>query len=494
MNRRGFCQSALATAGVLALAPLHRAFSGNRAAEVNALSIHGKELSLGEGVIAELGGGLRSNLLLPGNAAYEEARLVLNPLIDKHPALIVQPTGAADVSLAVQFAQHHQLSTAIKCGGHSGAGKSTVNGGMMIDLSTLRHVRVDADNKIAHVSGGSLLAAMDHESLAQGLITTAGTVSHTGVGGLATGGGFGRLGRKFGLTLDNIHAVDVVSADGVLRHANAQQNQDLYWAVRGGGSNFGVVTGFEFNLHPMQRQVLVGNFIYPYSRLRDVLEFYAEFSANIPDELSADLILGFPKGNPAGFVFLACTWCGEESAGRKAMAPIEKLGKPLRRVQQLMDYQVLQQSADKDAPRATASYLKGGFLSQLSPAVIDDIVGGMEPGEGRSAQMIFQQGGGAIGRVATDATAFPHRYAELNMMATAAWQPDAPAAAHKAWIRNYWSKLVTHTHGFYTNEADDDNEADWNRNYQGNFARLLAIKQRYDPDNIFRLNANIRAV
>jgi FAD/FMN-containing dehydrogenase len=487
VNRRRFCQSALVAGGALALSPLLRAASG-----VNALNVDGKELTIGGSVVDELRAGLSGPLLLPGNPAYDEARQVLNPTIDKHPALVVQPTGVADVSRAVEFAQHYGLSTAIKCGGHSASGKGTVNGGMLIDLSRLRYVRVDPQQRIAYVSGGSLLGAMDHETLAQGLVTTAGTVSHTGVGGLATGGGFGRLARKYGLTLDNIHAVDVVSADGKLRHADAQQHPDLYWGVRGGGSNFGVVTGFEFTLHPMKREVLIGSFMYSMNQLRDALDLYGEYASRAPDELQIDLVFGFPAGNDAGFVAIQCTWCGEESQGRKELARLSRL-KPQRETIAMTDYEALQRSGDNDAPRATATYLKGGFLSEFTPALIEDIVGGLTPAAGRSTMMIFQQAGGAIGRVPADATAFPHRYANFNMMLTTAWKPDQPGTSHIAYMRQFWRHLSPYTHGFYTNEADDDNSALWDRNYQGNFARLVDIKRRYDPDNIFRLNANIVA-
>lgn len=490
MRRRQFCHSVMLAGGGLFLSPWLRA----GLSEVNALTTTGKQRTIPAKELEDLAAGVRGPMLLPGSADYEEARLVLNPTIDKHPAVIVQPTGVADVSRAVQFAQHHQLSTAIKCGGHSSAGKGTVNGGMMIDLSRFRHVHVDPEQKIAHVSGGSLLGAMDHESLAHGLVTTAGTVSHTGVGGLATGGGFGRLGRKYGLTLDNIHAVDVVSADGVLRHASAEQNQDLYWGVRGGGSNFGVVTGFQFTLHPMQREVLRGTYIYPISRLRDALDFYAEYSAAATDEMQLDFVIANPPAGGNSFVLFSCTYCGAEERGRKLLAPFASLGKPLRQIVSMTDYEVLQRSNDSDAPRANATYLKGGFVSEITPSLIDDIVGGLQGDPRRSTNMVFQQSGGAISRVAVDATAFPHRYAQYNMMATIAWKPEQSAADHIAYLRKFWGTLAPHTHGFYTNEADDDNSAQWNRNYQGNFARLLDIKQRYDPDNIFRLNANINPV
>ena len=495
MKRRHFCRAALAAATAGALLPGGRLLAAMQSVhkDVDAISLGGEELTLRMSAVQELSDALRGPLLLPGNAAYEVARLVRNAGIDKHPALIVQPTGEADVSNAIQFARDNQLVIAVKCGGHSTAGKSTCDGGMMIDLSRMRYVRVDPQEKIAYVSGGSLLGAMDHEAMAHGLVTVAGTVSHTGVGGLATGGGFGRLARRHGLTLDNIQALDVVSADGKLRHASAEQHQDLYWGVRGAGGNFGVVTSFEFNLFPMSRTVFAGNLIYPIERLRDVIEFFSEYSATAPDDLQIDLYFGYPPGGRPGFVALAPCYSGVASAADKALAPIKKLGKPMAGEVKATDYVALQRSGDSDLPRVKASYLKGGFISELPPALIDTLVQGMEPHPSRSNMIIFQQAGGAIKRIPSDATAFAHRYAEHNMMLTMAWQPDDPAAhEHVRAIKEYWGTLMPFTHGFYVVEADDDNAAFTDKNYQGNYPRLLDIKRRYDPDNNFRLNANIR--
>ena len=211
----------------------------------------------------DLGDSLRGNLILPGHPAYDRARWVWNAQMDKHPALIIQPRGAADVRSAVQFARASNLLVAVKGGGHSPSGKSTCERGMLIDLSLLRSVNVDPETRIAHVAGGSLLGDLDYEAMAHGLVTTAGTVSHTGVGGLTLGGGFGRLARRFGLALDNVRGVEMVTANGDILRANAQENPELYWGVRGGGGNFGVVTAFDFDLHPMQRQVIGGVILFP---------------------------------------------------------------------------------------------------------------------------------------------------------------------------------------------------------------------------------------
>ena len=236
----------------------------------------------------------------------------------------------------------------------------------------------------------------------------------------------------------------------------------------------------------------MGNLMFPMDRLRDILEFYADFSVNAPDELCTDLIFGYPAGGGPGFVMLALCYSGDHAAGAKAMAPLKTLGKPLRGEIKPTDYVVLQRSADSDAPRATASYLKGGFLTALNQKLIDTIVQGMQAHPDRSTLMIFQQAGGAINRIPIDATAFAHRYAEHNMMITVSWKPGSPRQPHVADIKRYWATLAPFTHGFYVNEVDDDNAELVNKNYQGNYTRLLKIKRRYDPENIFRLNANIR--
>ncbi len=495
LNRRSFCQSAMFTATSAALLPINLSLASPMTkvmGDLDAVTMSGKQATLRQAAVQELSDSLRGPLILPGNETYELARQVLNPAIDKRPALIVQPTGVTDVSSAVQFARDNNLVIAVKCGGHSSSGKSTCNGGMMIDLSRFRHVRVNPKSEVAYVSGGSLLGEMDHESMNHGLVTVSGTVSHTGVGGLTTGGGFGRLARRYGLTLDNVRGFDIVSADGKLRRASPYENRDLYWGVRGAGGNFGVVTSFEFNLHKMNRKVMAGSFVYPMSRLRDVMEFYSDFSMNAPDELQADLIAGYRPGDTKGFVVLALCYSGPGENVDKVMAPIKTLGKPVAGGIRSVDYVALQRSGDNTAPRSTAAYLKGGFVSQITPQLIAALEEALQPNPDRSVQMIFQQAGGAISRVPADATAFAHRYAQYNMIFTVGWKPNASAEDHVRSIKKSWKTLMPFTDGFYVNEADDDSAKLVNKNYRGNFARLLDIKKEYDPDNIFRLNANIR--
>jgi len=497
MLRRNFCRAALAST---ALAP----FLGNQALasvyaglmkverDLESLTRSGSEQILRQAEVQGLADSLRGQLLLPGNAAYESARHVLNASIDKHPALIVRPTGPADIGTAVDFARDKNLLIAVKCGGHSYAGKSTCDGGLMLDLSTFRDVRIDLPNRSAFVTGGSLLGQLDHEAMAVGMVTTAGTVSHTGVGGLTTGGGFGRVGRRFGLALDNVKSVDVVSADGRLRHASAEENPDLYWAVRGGGGNFGVVTNFEFQLHPMERRVIGGSIVFPIAKVRDLLEVYAQYSPRCPQALYTDLVVVYPFGEKPGVAILDVCWSGDPAAYDKAIEPYLSAVQPIANQVKAVDYVSLQRSGDSSDARSWATYLKGGFIEGFKPGLIDALVEGMEPHPDRSTIVIFQHSGGAINQVPPDATAFPHRYATHNLIPMVSWRANTPQDEHVRYIRQLWSQVQPFTYGFYTVEVDDGHDRSaMNQNYQGNYERLADIKKRYDPDNIFRLNANI---
>jgi FAD/FMN-containing dehydrogenase len=495
MNRRRFIRSSIA-AGVTAALPTTQVLAALQAltqisADVRAVTGDRKEVSLEKAAVQELADSLRGNLLLPGNDGYEAARRVLNASIDRHPALIVQPTGVADVQNAVRFANERQLLVAVKCGGHSYAGKSTCDDGLQIDLSTFRHCRVDPAARSAYVAGGSLLAALDHEAMAHGLVTTAGTVSHTGVGGLTLGGGFGRLARRFGLALDNVKAVDIVTADGRLLRANAEENPDLYWAVRGGGGNFGVVTAFEFQLHPMQRTVVGGEMVWPLERSRDVLRFYADYALNAPDELYCDFYMMAPKTGEGTGVGMHVCYSGPESEAEKVLAPTKKLGEPAFNSVAAMDYVAIQQSWDNTDPRNTGEYLKSGFINDFPQAVADALVDGYEPSPDRDTTVFFQHSGGAIGRVPVADTAFAHRKSQANMFAVVTWPLDQDRTPHVDYIRSYWKDVEAATDGYYTNEVADEPQAQVNKNYQGNFPRLLEVKNKYDPGNLFRLNANI---
>lgn len=464
-------------------------------ADVAAVTGDGLEVTLQRAALQELGESLRGNLLLPGHDAYERARRIRNPSIDRHPSVIVQCEGIADVRNAVNFARESGVLLAVKCGGHSHSGKSTCDNGMMIDLSTLRSVRVNPQTQIAHVSGGSLLGDMDHETMAFDLVTTAGTVSHTGVGGLTLGGGMGRLARRYGLSLDNVENFDIVTPDGNFRRANRDENADLYWGLRGGGGNFGVVTSFDFRLHSMQREVIGGSVLFPMSRARDLLEFYAEFGPRAPDELQLDYTMldnaqmtsFFGAGGVAGF---GICYSGSQADVEPILEAIRSIGTPVFDDVGVVDYVDLQRSGDTNDTRI-GSYTKSGFSTELSPGYIDAIVRGFEGAAGRGTTFAFQQVGGAINRVPAADTAFAHRNIEFLPLLVIDWSMSSEPAAHIAWLREYWSTLEPHMQGFYVNDLIDETQEQVNANYLGNYDRLVALKNRYDPTNLFRLNANI---
>jgi len=493
MDRRDFLKSSLAAAlatslangrALAALAPI--------SADIEAVTGGGAKVTLARSDLQLLRDSLRGALLLPGQPGYDEARRVLNASIDKHPALVIQPSGAADVRTAVAFAKQHNLLLAVKCGGHSYAGKSTCEGGLQIDLSRFRGARIDPQARTAYVAGGSLLGELDHEAMSLGLVTTAGTVSHTGVGGLTLGAGFGRLARRYGLALDNLRGVDIVTADGRLLHASAEEHPDLFWGVRGGGGNFGVVTTFEFALHPMSRQVIGGDLVFPISRARELLDFYADYSLSAPDDLYCDAVMSAPPAGKDGMFLIEVCYSGSAGDAERVLAPLRKLGTPIRDGIKSVDYVQLQRSGDRTDPRNEGQYLKSGFIDDFQPGLVTALMDGFQPDPGRSTTVFFQHSGGAIGRVAPDATAFPHRRSKLNMFAVVTWPLPGDSAPHVKYVKDYWSRLGRYTDGYYTNEVAGEPQRQVDENYQGNIGRLVELKNKYDPGNLFRLNANVK--
>jgi FAD/FMN-containing dehydrogenase len=461
--------------------------------DLEAVTGDGRPITLARADVKELGDSLRGNLLLPGVPAYDQARRVLNAQMDKHPALIVQPRGASDVSSAVAFARASSVLLAVKCGGHSPSGKSTCERGMLIDMSLMRGVSVDPQARIARVGGGSLLGDLDHEVMAHGLATTAGTVSHTGVGGLTLGGGFGRLARRFGLALDNVRAVEIVTANGDIVRADAHENPDLYWGVRGGGGNFGVVSSFEFVLHPMQRQVIGGVIVFPLSQAKSVLSFYSDYEGTVPDELSLDAALLSNAGfSGASGIAMSVCYCGPADGAEKFLRTIRSAGTPIQDTIGPIDYVALQRSGDFDERRAIGLYTKTGFVKKISPELIEALIAGLEENPDRSTLLAFQQAGGAIARVPAAATAFPHRDIHATAVLNAVWPSTADPAPHLKWVRQFWAGIVPHTYGFYTNDAIEESQKQLDENYLGNYPRLVKLKNKYDPTNLFRLNANVR--
>jgi FAD/FMN-containing dehydrogenase len=448
----------------------------------------GREILLQGGAVSDLAKSLSGELLLPGSRDYDSARRVWNGMVDKRPALIAVCANAKDVANSVSFASSHDLLLAVKGGGHSYPGKSVCDGGLMIDLAPMNDVQVDAGNRTAEIGGGALLGHLDSATLRENLATTTGIVSHTGVGGFTLGGGMGRIDRKFGLAIDNLLAAEIVTADGRIHHVDTDENPELFWAIRGGGGNFGVVTRFRYRLHPFDPMVFGGDIYYPFSQARDLLTFYAEYSASIPDELNIEPI-GTLTGEGDRVLYFSVTYAGDHRQAEKVLAPLRSFGRPGVDNIRPLPYRELQTQADDYYAHGTLNYLKSGYFSELTPATIDAIVDSYE-GE-MLPDIWFQHLGGATARVRSDATAFFHRGVHSNFGISAVWQDDSESAERIEAIRRIYAAIEPHTTGFYTNLHEDTERRTWG-NYGANYERLVQIKNRYDPTNLFRLNANIK--
>ena len=497
MDRRRFIRSSLSVAIAASLPGSHALAQSlvhtptSVPSDIDALTGDGDEVTLAQAAVQELSDSLKGKLILPGGEAYDEARWLLNARYDKYPALVVQPTGAADVQNAVTFARENNLLLAVKCGGHSAAGKSSCDKGMQIDLSQLRNARVDRAAKTARIAGGSLLGELDHEAMSHGLVTTAGSVSHTGVGGLTLGGGFGRLGRRFGMSIDNVLEMDIVTPDGKFRRVGPGNDADLYWALRGGGGNFGVVTSFLFQLHEMQRDVVTGYFAFPLSEAKQILSFYAEYSPKMPDEMSLGCGVGSRLGSEPG-VGMYFVWSGDPAKAEKYIEPLRKAGTVVSERVQAMDYVAVQRSGDIDDTRAFTGYMKSGFVRSISGDFIDALIDNFEAHPDRATRFGFGQSGGAIGRIANSDTAFAHRDANYNILSFVSWKTGDDGEEHVKYIKSHWSNAEPFTSGFYVNDHFDQSQAVVNSTYRENLPRLQKVKKLYDPTNLFRMNANIR--
>ena len=494
MKRRDFLTGSSAVLSSAALFPSWNGYSAdsNIPLEIQAVTGNREEFSISRSSISELKQSLKGRVLLKSDSEYHVARLVRNRIIDKKPALIVQCVDESDIQKAVDFARSFNMLTAVKCGGHSVSGKGTCNKGLMIDLSPFRGTTLDKENKRLFIKGGSWLGELDDATIPHGLGTTAGTVSHTGVGGLATGGGFGRLGRKYGLTLDNIVSIEIITADGQLRYADENENPDLFWAVRGGGGNFGIVTKFEFKLHEMNKDVIGGRITFDFRDVKKLLKFHGEHSLEASWDMYQDPVVFAPPGGFGNTVYFDVCYSGPHKDADKAFAPLRKAGKVVHDEIDMIDYRVLQKSGDDNDPRGRSQYLKGGYTINITDGLIDAIVDNLEAHPERGSMAFFQQSGGKINTIASDATAFPSRYAEHNLITGSFWNVGVDTAPHMAWSRRYWKKVSPYTDGFYINDEFSETQKMVNLNFLGNYERLVQIKNKYDPANLFRLNANIR--
>lgn len=451
--------------------------------------------------VQQLRTAFRGKLIEPRHAEFDEARRVWNGTIDRRPALIAQCSGAADVIAAVKFAAHHELLVAIRGGGHSLPGHSVCDGGVMIDLSMMRGVLVDPERRIACAQGGALWGDLDHESQAFGLATPGGMVSTTGIAGLTLGGGSQSwLIRKYGNSADNLISANLVTAKGDLVTANATDNPELFWALRGGGGNFGVVTSFEFRLHPVGPMVLAGGAFFAWDRIREITEFYLDYVKTVPDELTTALFYwGAP---PAPFLpesihgknvaIIGVCYSGSMDAGEEVVAPLRAL-RPTVDIIGPMPYTALQAMFDPIVPKGTCAYVKSDYFDDIPPAMVDDMIEWARRKPGAMSMARLNHFGGAMSRLPDDATPFPHRKALFAFSPDALWHKPAEADANERWAKDCWQAMRSYSpRGAYVNFMSDEGQDRVRESYRGNYDRLVSIKRTYDPANLFRLNQNIR--
>ena len=469
---------------------------------LQAVTTDGENTTLDEEATQAFAEKLRGDLLHAGHDGYEEARLVWNGLIDKRPALIARCIGTGDVIDAVNFARENDLLVAIRGGGHNVAGNAVCDAGLVIDCSLMKGIQVDPVERTAHVQPGADWGDLDKETQLHGLVTPGGQVSMTGVAGLTLGGGMGYLRRKWGLSCDNLLSAEIVTADGQVLTANENEHPDLFWAVRGGGGNFGVVTSFEFRLHPLGPEIYGALTIYPFEEVASVLRNWRDFALEVPDEVTCDAyIWGMPplpevpaEMHWAPVVILAGLYAGPAEEGERLLQPVGEMGTPLADMSARQPYVAMQSDLDALFADGQLYYWKSLFADRLSDEVIDEVVA--LAAEKPSPQCLFalRSLGGAMGRVPEEATAYGNRDALFNISIDNTWQDPARTDEMIAWTRATWADLRELTGGgVYVNFAgfgEEENmlaRAAYGRNYE----RLQQIKAKYDPNNLFRMNQNI---
>ena len=443
---------------------------------------------------------IKGTVIRPEDAAYESARRVYNGDIDRRPLLIVQCAGPADVVNCVDYARENKLQAAVRCGGHSAPGFGTCDGGIVIDLSPMKGIRVDPERRVAQVEGGCTWGDVDRATHAFGLATPGGIISTTGVGGLTTGGGFGYLSRRYGLACDNLVSAEVVTADGQIRHTSATENEDLFWAIRGGGGNFGVVVSFEFRLHPVT-QLYAGPILYPLEKSAEVLRLFSDFMRTAPREMNAFFAFmivppgpPFPEslhGKTCCAIMCACT--GDLAEAEALIRPLKEFGPPLLALPHPMPYPFLQSLFDGLLPHGMHHYWKADFMGELTDeAIAEHVKFGPRIPTVNSAVHIYALDG-AVHDVGAAETAFAYRDVRFVHIIAAVTPDAASLPGYREWTRAYWAALHPHSAGgAYVNFLMDEGDERIAASYTGNGQRLATIKAKYDPGNLFRVNQNIK--
>jgi FAD/FMN-containing dehydrogenase len=455
---------------------------------------------LDDTLVGNIDGTFAGELIAPGHAQYERARRVWNGMVDRRPALIARCAGADDVVVALGFAREHGLPVAVRGGGHNVAGNGVCDGGVVIDLSALRDVVVDSHARTAVVAPGVLLGQLDGATQAYGLATPTGNVSMTGVAGLTLGGGLGWIARKYGPACDNLLSAKVVTADGARVTASADDNPELLWGLRGGGGNFGVVTSFEYRLHPVGPQVIAGGVLHAFSDAPEVFRFFADFVAGAPDELSvtASTFRASP-GMPIApelhgelVTMLAVCWAGDLAEGERALRPLRGFGQPLADLVAPMPYTALQSGSDAAYPDGQQNSWKSHYVDEITDGVIATLIEHAPRITSPQSSFYFQHLGGAISRPGIDTAAFGHRHAGFDFAILTVWQDPAEDAEHLAWARDFAAAMQPHATGVYVNNLGVEGAERVKAAYApATYERLVALKNAYDPTNVFRLNQNI---
>ena len=445
--------------------------------------------------VIELASKFSGQLLQPTDTGYEEARKVHNGLVNKRPALIARCRGVADVVDAVALARKVNLEVAVRGGGHNVAGRATVDGGLMIDSLPMKGIHVDPSARTARAQGGVTWSELNRETQLHGLAVTGGVVSSTGIAGLTLGGGIGWLMGKYGLALDNLRSVELVTADGRVLRASKDGEADLFWAVRGGGGNFGVATSFEYQLHPVGPTITGGLAAHPFDRARDVLRFFRDFTASLPDEFMVVAgLIHAPDGSGTKLAAMVTCHCGSLAAGETAVRPLKQFGSPVMDAIGPVPYCQLNGMLDAAYPKGALNYWKSSFLAQMSDDAIDTMIECFARCPTPMGQLLLEHFHGAVTRVGVSDTAFPHRAAGYNLVVLSEWMASADTDRCIAWARETYAAMEPFVASArYVNYLGDDETGDATAAAYGpNYRRLQELKKKYDPSNFFHMNQNIR--